>query len=262
MKDNPNIDELLNGFIDDELTERQRVEVQRLISDDAQVAQRLRELERCKMLVGSLPRAAAPAEMAEQIKASLETEVPSGRQVVRFDERRGMRHLLARRVLAMAAMIGLVAVLTVVLYTAIGPEGVTPAVGFRGRLELKTSDLAAVDTFIKKAIEDRGLSKDSTLSRQEDKRVYSLACSREALDLLLADLGGVWERFDSTRLVVETQTPGGQVTVEDVNAKQIADLITPPKPRLTGDEKATDKPVNRAREVGKAELTIVVVSGQ
>ena len=258
MKDDPNIDELLNGFIDDELTERQRVEVQRLISDDSQVAQRLRELERCKMLVGSLPHAKVPAEMAEQIKASLERPAVLGQQAVRFDERRETRHLLTRRVLATAAVIGLVAILTVVLYTTIGPEGVAPAVGFRGRLELKTSDLVAVDAFINKAIEDRGLSGDSSLSRQGDKRVYSLTCSREGLDLLLADLGGVWERFDSTRLVVETQIPGGQVAVENVSAKQIADLITPPKPRLTGDEKATDKPVTRTQEAGKVELTIVV----
>ena len=38
MKENPNIEELLNGFIDGELTSREHTEVQRLIQHDRQVA--------------------------------------------------------------------------------------------------------------------------------------------------------------------------------------------------------------------------------
>ena len=44
MKQNQNIDELLNGFIDEELTTRQHTEVKRLIKNDAQIAKRLKEL--------------------------------------------------------------------------------------------------------------------------------------------------------------------------------------------------------------------------
>ncbi len=92
----PNIDELLNSFIDGEFTHRQATEVQRLISHDTQIAQRLRELQKCKMLVGSLPFEKAPAEMAEQIKASLAGRIPPGQQPIHFDQRRGARHLLVR----------------------------------------------------------------------------------------------------------------------------------------------------------------------
>ncbi len=111
---NPNIEELLNSFIDGELTERERTEVQRLISHDAQVAQRLRELQKTQMLVGSLPRAEAPAQIMNGIKASLERDKVSDEPVwsaERFEKRVGARHLLARKVLAAAAMIGLVAIL-------------------------------------------------------------------------------------------------------------------------------------------------------
>ena len=64
-QENQNTEELLNSYIDGELTEREKTEVQRLISHDAQVAQRLRELQKSKMLVSSLPRAKAPAKILD-----------------------------------------------------------------------------------------------------------------------------------------------------------------------------------------------------
>ena len=61
--ENNKIKELLNSYIDGELTEREKTEVLRLVSDDQQVARRLRELQKTQMLVGSLPRAEAPARI-------------------------------------------------------------------------------------------------------------------------------------------------------------------------------------------------------
>ena len=156
QREESNIEELLNSFIDGELTQREANEVERLIADDARIAQRLRELQKSKMLVGSLPRAEAPAEMAEQIKASLERRTLPAQQLQHLDELAGVKQLLVRKILAAAAMIVLVAVLGAVIYTIVAPESVPPAAGFRGRLELKTTDLVAVDAVIKRAIEDNG----------------------------------------------------------------------------------------------------------
>lgn len=80
--------------------------------------------------------------------------------------------------------------------------------------------------------------------------------------MLLADLANVWERFDSARLSVQTKTPSGQVVVDHVSAEQIVNLITPPKPRLTGDEKPIEKPPVRPADTAKVNLTIVVVSSK
>lgn len=258
MKENPNIDELLNSYIDGELTERHRTEVQRLISHDTVVAQRLRELQKCNILVGSLPCAEAPAQMLERIKTSLETSAISAQQPARFDEREGARHLLVRKVLTAAAMIGLVTVLGAVIYTIVAPESVPPAIAFEGRLELKTSDAVAVEAVINKAIEDHGISRQSG----PDKNVYALSCSREAVTLLLADLKNVWERFDSTTLFVDTKSPGVQVVVDDVSAEQIADLITPVKPLITGDRETIEKPAIRKEDEKKVHLTIVIVGSE
>jgi len=268
MKEDPNIDELLNGFIDGELTARQQIEIQRLISHDAQVAKRLRELQKCKMLVGSLPRAEAPAEMAEQIKTSLERRTLLGQQPVGLDEQVGARHLLVRKVIAAAAMIGLVAILTAVIYTIVAPESgpekpiavegwrqpareievekpsveataekptaetIVAATGFNGRLELKTKALTAVNAFINRVIEDNDLLEHSgPRSQGGDKSVYALSCSREALSLLLADLENVWARFDSATLFVDADQVGGEVVVEAVSAEQIAEIVNQDSPQ-------------------------------
>jgi hypothetical protein len=124
MKENPNIDELLNSFIDGELTQRQFTEVQRLITHDEQIARRLRELQKCKILVSSLPSAEAPAWLADEIKTTLERRTLLGPPKRHYEEIQGARHLLIRNVLSAAAMIGLITVLAAVIYTILAPEGV------------------------------------------------------------------------------------------------------------------------------------------
>ena len=131
----PNIDELLNSFIDGELDQRHQTEVQRLIKHDERIAERLRELQKCKRLVSSLPYAEAPDEMLGDIKAALEERnlliqpplLSSTRRRggQRLDGREGARHLLVRRLTAAAAMIGLVVVLAAVIYSIVAPEGTT-----------------------------------------------------------------------------------------------------------------------------------------
>jgi len=266
MKENPNIEayhsdrhieELLNSFVDGELTQREQVEIQRLISHDARIARRLRELQKCKMLVGALPSTEAPAELAEEIKTSLQRKallVQPAYGGQRLRERAGARHLLVRKVLAAAAMIGLVTVLGAVIYTIVAPESVPPATGFACRLELKTGDLASVDAVIRRSIEDNGLTYSSPRSRG-DERKYALTCSQEDLNLLLADLENIWTGLDSTALIVGTEV-FDTVTSKQV-AEVVADLVTPPRPRLTSKEEIKE-PVSPAKDKVQMHLTIVL----
>ena len=271
-RENPNIEELLNSFIDGELTEREQTEVKRLISHDAQVAQRLRELQNSKMLVSSLPRAEAPARILDEIKASLETETLSGERAwseERSDRRVGVRHLMFRKVLAAAAMLGLVAILSGVIYTIVAPESdykpAMPAVAFDGRLELKTDALSTVNAFINKAIEDKGLSDSISLTSQGNKRVYSITCSREDLNVLLADLTNIWEKCDSTTLFVDTKTQGER-KFDDVSTERIItivdDLIIPVKPDLTWSENEDEKPPTQQKAEKQVHLSIVVAGSE
>ena len=262
MEEDINIDELLNSYLDGELTQRHQTEVGRLISHDAEVAKRLRELEKCKMMVSSLPYDEAPAGMAEQIKASLKKRAIIGQRPHRIEQRAGARHLLVRKVLAAAAVILLAVIFGGVIYTILAPEpvkdepiavedmrriasgvkverpepsivatagksigGAVPAVEFNGRLELTTSALIAVDAAIKRAIEENYLLEKVSSETRDNERVYALSCGREALSLLLSDLGNIWSRLDSAVLIVESERIDEQILVESVTTEQIAKLV-------------------------------------
>ena len=124
MKEIPNMDELLNSFIDGELPARQQTEVQRLVNHEEKIAQRLQQLQKCKMLLSSLPVTEAPPQILENVKASLARKPLLAEQSSVFDERVGTRHLLGRKLFAAAAMLGLVGILTAVVYTIVAPEAV------------------------------------------------------------------------------------------------------------------------------------------
>ena len=91
---------------------------------------------------------------------------------------------------------------------------------FNGRLELKTSALNAVDAFIKSAIDDNGLSASINPERRQGRRIYSLSCSREGLNSLLADLDNIWSELDSATLFVNTEDFGVQTVVDAVTIEQ------------------------------------------
>jgi len=281
MKEDANIDELLNSFLDGEATERERTEVERLIAHDPEVAKRMGELEKCRMLVSSLPYAEAPAKIVEEVKASVGNMPVRALETEAFEQREGARELLIRQVVSVAALVALVAVLGVVIYTILGPESVgerpmaaddlkLPAKeieiepegaaqrlvakadspsrsasaergkpteeierfleGFSGRLELKTRTLIAADASVNRAIEDSGLERYVVSRRDGGQRVYTVAGSREAVNLLLSDLANIWERFDSTRLLVETEQLGESVFVDNVKTEQIAEIIKQDSP--------------------------------
>jgi hypothetical protein len=253
----PNIDELLNSFIDGELDQRHQTEVQRLIKHDKGIAERLLTLRKCKRLVSSLPYSEAPDGMLGDIKASLEERkllIQPVRRRQRLDERRGARHLLVRRLTAAAAMIGLVAVLAAVIYSIVAPEAVidkpvaverfnpslvargtgherrAAAPGltrmeFSGRLELKTSSPSEVVAFINKAIENNiPLDERAAAVPGELAESHALSCSQQNLRSLLADLGTIWNKFDSATLFVETDRLGGQIVVDAVVPEQIIEV--------------------------------------
>jgi hypothetical protein len=249
MSVDPKIDELLNSFIDGELTDRQRTEVQRLMANDPEVAVRLRRLEKCKMLMGSLPCAEAPGWLLEDVKGSLERRTLLGEQPAVLEERKGSRHLFIRRLSAVAAMVALVGILGAVIYNIVAPEnpegarvvvegktapdtpgegrpaeGALAAVAMRldCTLNLRTGSFMESDAFVNRAIEDNGLSDCTTIERRPGTSVYTLACGRDELNVLLGRLQYVWHRFGSRTFSVLTEQFGEQVVVDDVGVGQIS----------------------------------------
>ncbi|NQT00730.1 MAG: hypothetical protein HQ580_01760 [Planctomycetes bacterium] len=255
MKEIPNLDELLNSFIDEELTLRNQTEVQRLVAHDEKIAQRLQQLQKYKMLLSSLPVAEAPPQILENVKASLARRTLLGEPPSAFDEKIGARHLLGRKVFAAAAMFGLVAVLAVVVYSIVAPavlqkpivaerRDLTPEINipepaptlvvaapFSGRLELQTKDLPAVLGFINRAIEENIPSDEWIASDQSDVREpHALICSIKNFNLLWAELDNIWNKLDSAALFIDTEVFGEQVVVGTVTAEQIVGIVNQDDP--------------------------------
>ncbi len=256
------LEELLNGYIDGELSERQHTEVQRLIGHDEGIAHRLRELERCRLVVGSLPRSKAPAGMLERIKARVERDPLPIERVGEVGARApmgqaGARELFVRKVLAIAAMLGLVGVLALVVYTIIVPEGereveiwagaegsgtvartegqregiaaveatVARAV-FDGRLELGVEDVGGLDAFVAKIVDENGLGGHTEVTRQGSRSVYDLVCSETELNGLLADLETAWFKVGQSSLLVTGGQMGQRMTVDGVTVGQISEIVS------------------------------------
>jgi len=322
MKDIPNLDELLNSFIDDELTPRQHTEVQRLVAHDTKIAQRLKELEQCKMFLSSLPVAEAPPQVLENVKASLARRAFIGEEPSTYNEQVGARHLLGRKIFTAAAMLGLVAVLAVVVYSIVAPSvpnapiaaDIPPVIDladpapvkvvaapFSGRLELKTKIMPAVVGIINRAIEENIPSDEWIASDRNDVREpHALVCSAESFNTLLARLDDIWDKLDSATLFVDTEVFGQRVVVDAVTTEQIAvivnqddskrrievannfavlnnvaenlpgkkilaaiddinvDLITPPKPVITSDDKTIRNLPPKTGAAKNIHLTITV----
>jgi hypothetical protein len=168
---------------------------------------------------------------------------------------------------------------------------------FDGKIELKVRDVAAVNAYISRAVEDNGLLLEAGPVVGQS-RLYTIHGGQDDLGAFLSDLKSVWNRFDSARLFV------GEVVVNNVSAEQIAkiagqwslkesinaakdiaalnnmnerlpgkevfaavgnkgdDLTSIPKPVLTSREKTVKKPVSSVESERRARLTIVVIPNE
>ncbi len=252
MKPNPSLDELLGSFMDGELSPRQRMEVQRMVTHDTQVAQRLRQLQNCRTLFSALPLAEAPGDMLEQIRQSLERQTLLQSEPVLARRSTGRWHLVFRQFVAAAAMIALLAVLGAVVYQILAPVPVAPTVavdtpgpagiepeplvappvvvadaGFSGRLELRTEAPVQVDADVKRAIEDSGLSDFASFEMVGQTRIYRLVSTREGVNRVVTALGRVWPNLDAATLHVDR--PGDAATpvvVKAVTPEQATSIVT------------------------------------
>jgi hypothetical protein len=233
-------DELLNGLIDEELTATEEADVRRRLGSDKQLAARLEQLTACRTLVSSLPRAKVPTDLAERVRQTLERRslleeaAPVGRGAMLAN------HLFARRLAAAAAAIGLVGVLSVLVYSILTPtvperqivakNGVmrgarstgTPGTNpgaMTARLEVQVASLTDMEMFFNRALENSGLVA-SVSADESNRRVYRLQCSHAALEALVADLSGAWSRFERPTFYLGGG-PAGPVKVVEVTPDQL-----------------------------------------
>jgi len=256
-KEKLQVDELLSGYLDGELSKRQYTQIKRLIKNDQQVAARLGELERCRQLLGALPVEAAPEGISRGVMESLSAarlvvEERTGRR----QHRAGVRDLFVRRLVAAAAMVAVIVLLGAVVFNILRPRAgqdelaaggdmepkavidnsYIPRTGsitkvvlsqqpFQMRLELTSRESFSVNAVVAKAIYDNGLLDCSSIRRENDKAIYTLRCGKENIGVLVASLRNIWPKFDHTRMAVSKESFGEALWVDDVSAEQVLAIL-------------------------------------
>ena len=202
----------------------------------------LKQLQKNKALLGSLPRAQAPAHLFENVRASLERSVLLDEYHGKASAKAGSVHLYTRKMIAAAAMIALVGALGFVVYNIVKPaalghsitmhtnwknppaaisdKAVTavtqPVVAIaKMELQLRTDQATAVNQFIyRNIILDNGLQESVTIKNDVDKNVYAISCSRARAQTVLEGLGMIWDKFNGTQLSIDgLESPVANVTV-------------------------------------------------
>lgn len=283
--DKPEIEELLSSYIDGELSERQCNEVKRLLDHDPQVAEMLARMERQKELLNALPVESAPETMLADIKGSLERNLLIGREVQEIREVAPSKGIFARRVLAAAAMIlvpiGILSIVVLSLFSS-PPEGkdniakndspgVTVTIAdsgipdsdiavellpgnFNSALQLATSEAAAVNSFIEKAIYSNGLSDNTVLSEKDTINTYRVSSTPTLITALLQDMETIWAKCRTNRFMVYDEQLQRAAVVNNITSVQILDVFEQAEPegRITVAKMFAE--INPA--VGSVEATV------
>lgn len=247
MYDKNKIDELLNGYLDQELTARQQNEVNRLLNNDPDAARRFEQLRKMRMLLGSLAREQAPEGLCDQVTTEIERHTLFEDNSFEPAKRTGQASLMMRRVLSAAAMLALTATLSVVVYRIVAtdsagevfsighwqqvdqpqsPQIMSPQVpghSFAGTLELTAEDAFTVDAAFNRALARAELLGNVESDHQMDQKRYTVTCSRRNLTALLVDMQNVWGDLAQARLVLESDD--GDLHVPNILPEQLARII-------------------------------------
>lgn len=262
MKDMENIEELLNCYLDGELDERKSNEVKRLIDNDSDIQNLYDSLTRYKNLMNTVSQVPAPEGLCDNITAYLEREVLLADTPI-YSLKAGKRHLMARRFIAVAAVIVLAAALLAVIFDIFVPPSsrrqfvagamrkkavkqvlyekpfpdtkqpqdikVAPPknyeVPFVAILTLKTSSPIEVDWFVAKALTTTNLfGQTAAIDRQAGIVKYVVNCSNQSLAALIQELSFIWPQCTDTKIDIGTEQMGKYITVSNISAQQAMEI--------------------------------------
>jgi anti-sigma-K factor RskA len=252
MSEKLNIDELLNSYVDGELSERQATEVKRLMLHDPKVADKVAQLQRQRQLLAALPVECAPADMAASVRAVLERRTLLTAASAGGHHVAGSLHLFTRKMTAVAAMLAMLGGLGYLVLTVVSPGGAgvatvagtasqsgrverpavadkKPAVAATASIELllKTDSPSGLNSVIAKAIDSCGLWDNATVARQTSQTTYTVSCGKENMARMIKELAGSWDKVGKKSL---TLAAAGEeaVIVGGVTAQQVSAVLASP----------------------------------
>lgn len=247
------MEELLNALVDDEATERQKNEFDRLLRHDPSIANKLAAMQRQRQILGALPVDSAPVSLVEDVLLELERKQVLGDVPAVQPTIAGTSHLFMRRVLTTAAMLLLpIGILSFVVYEIIKPPSVGPvdyssvgnrlalnnesdtaalnppaadqALPFDGILTFRTQQPMTVSNYAEKMIFDQGLVRFTVPKRTADSATYQITAPPEKIAVLIDSLKGVWPRCQQVALSVVDIEQNRHVDVPNVQTEQVRTL--------------------------------------
>jgi hypothetical protein len=246
MKNEYELDQLLNAYIDGQCSLREQNEVKRLIAHDAHAAQRLNELEKCKLLLQSLPAEKAPAGILNNAIAQLSSK-DEPEEVWRPKRQFfGIIQLFLRKSIAAAALLLLVSGLLIMIGYIVAPPQSTTIVNnplpppgneitqpnetrvasvYAARLELKAKTPEAAYA-MGNMLKENFAADDVIETIQTQSTAYVVNCTSEKIAGLSKDLQLLWKDFSDARLFVDANEPGKAVVVNNVKPDQFANILS------------------------------------
>lgn len=233
------MNEMLNAYMDGELEARQTIEFKRLLENTPELRAQLRVLKNTRNLLHHLPREEAPEELAHQVRSLLERKALFGEGGTGQTSKR-VGALLFQKIRAVAAVLALGAVLSLLVYSIVAPVDSDPGEGgssgdvaplasiqgpVRGKLELVCTSMPNVDSFLMRSVQFNDLSSCVQKEDLVDQRLFYVSCDREDIKALLSDLSSVWHQFDETAFYVNTGELGDMIRIDGASVSQVASLI-------------------------------------
>lgn len=245
MKDKQNheVEELINAYLDGQATQRQQTELKRLMLHDPQMNQRIKVMERQKQILNALPLETAPEDLADLVRAALERRL--------ILDNAGDHHHTAgqarfRRLMTVAAMFLLpLGLLGLIVYQVMRPpaadfsygspdqfstaaapsNGTTDAqMPFDGLLTFQTPQLAAVSGYIEKIMFDQDLIEAAAPERSADAAAYLVKAAPEKIAALLDSIAETWNRSSSVSLILPSGTDAAALEIPDISIEQVKTL--------------------------------------
>ncbi len=256
------IEELLSNYIDDELTDRDRNEVKRLIAHDVDIKRKFEQLREIKMLLNLAPTSQAPDYIFENVKSQIERKVLLGdyQHSHQKQAETGRKHLVLRRILTTAAMLVLVAALAWVIMDIMVPTSdnavpvatnrlkaekkvlyekpafanyaVERTIPFYAKLELTTTKAATIDKFISKIILNTDMfDMITSVDRQSNTIRYSISCPRPDVTRLLMHMAPAWNQCENVQLSVPGEAVDSFITIDNLSTSQAMAIFDVDQPQ-------------------------------
>ncbi len=285
------IDALIGGFLDGELSQRQRTELKRLVQHDPAVKKHLHALYRQKELLSSLPSEKAPRGLSESVRSALERRMILDSESAAEVRPLGRAHLFVRRIAAAAAMLfiplGILAILVFQImkpaeesFLSGGPsadlnpsgelahlergpaiaESESAVSSALGRLILVTDQPIEVNDAIKRAVVENALLSGASSQRSESGAVYRIQSTQSQMLAFSREIGRIWPNCSVRRLAVSSGDPvvSKDVVIEGIRPEQLTALIRETSPlrlQLIASSMERQNQIDRAdslRRIGPA----------